>query len=169
RVHFRSRVRITAGIGKRRGLADGLPSNSSSISGSPSSSISAPLRTHTTASSKGWGPLGGRVGLMVPQAAVPKPRGHSVRVDKNGRRKHARKALNSGAANERTRLTTSMNRPSYTSNRSEEDRAQQRREQMVDQAFGPWPKRLLNRHWWWWRLEPLVCCFCVCGHLDDAE
>ncbi|KAF8845555.1 hypothetical protein BDN67DRAFT_467880 [Paxillus ammoniavirescens] len=116
---------------------------------------------------------------MVSQAAVPQPRGHTVRVDnglKNGRRKHARTSLESRTADERTRLMTSMNPPSYTTNRSEEDlcqedskRARQRREQMIDQTFGIWPKRLLNRHWWWWQLEPLVCCFCVCGHLDEGE
>ncbi|KAF9229807.1 hypothetical protein BS17DRAFT_41743 [Gyrodon lividus] len=180
RVHFRSRVRITAGIGRRRRLSDvGLSSNASSISGSPASSISAPLRTHNTASSKGWGPLGSRVSLLASQTAVPQTPGRTVCMDdgvRHGRRKHSRSSCDYGTVDERTRLATSANGGSYTANRSEGDsrqrdseRGRQRREQIVDQAFGKWPGRLLNRHWWWWQLEPIVCCFCLCGDSDEGE
>ncbi|KAK7688088.1 hypothetical protein QCA50_008458 [Cerrena zonata] len=65
RVRFRSRVRITSGLPRHRHSAsnpDGHPisSTSSSASGSPSSSISAPLRWQADENTT-WGPLGRRL------------------------------------------------------------------------------------------------------------
>ncbi|KAF8139790.1 hypothetical protein EV363DRAFT_309588 [Boletus edulis] len=174
RVRFRSRVRISAGIGRRR-FSDGFSSNTSSTSGSTSSSISAPLRTHYTGSN-GWGPLGSRMKLLASQ---PSPITACQDDDANGAGAkngdvsgggHGRSArfLNDGA-DEHTRLLTSATRHSYAGmyvhnscNDDVSEREQERwwREQLVDEVFGRWPRRLFNRHWWWWHLEPIVCCLC---------
>ncbi|KAG6333970.1 hypothetical protein ID866_5121 [Astraeus odoratus] len=175
RVHFRSRVRITAGIGRRRRLSDGLSSSASSLSGSPSSSISAPLRTPDSEGSKGWGPLGRRVSLLASQPGHGR-RQPSLNGNGNGdgngktlRRKYSSSL--SECADERTRLVSFYNGYSYTADPGRMDpRAECEhlwRERVVDATFGQWPWRLLNRHWWWWQVEPIVCCFCICGDPDE--
>lgn len=169
RVRFRSRVRITAGMRRRR-LSDGLPSGASSISGSPCSSISAPLRSANAASSKGWGPLGQRVSILASQNYTSEP------SSPTGRRK-IRHGSNPpepyhSPVNEHTSLLRPPCRYSYArayneDNTGDED-VERQREHVIDEAFGKWPGRLLNHHWWWWQLESLLCCFCVdCS--DDEE
>ncbi|KAJ3556511.1 hypothetical protein NP233_g11958 [Leucocoprinus birnbaumii] len=97
RIRFRSRVRITSGLNRyRHSSTRGIDSNnntlrslsggadsyycytpSSSISGSPSSSISAPLRSRTDdeADRPGWGPLGQRVNMLAKKKNRMKKRG----------------------------------------------------------------------------------------------
>ncbi|KAH7884010.1 hypothetical protein F5I97DRAFT_1634144 [Phlebopus sp. FC_14] len=137
RVRFRSRVRITGGVGRRRRLSEGLSSGASSISGSPSSSISAPLRTSTTSSTQGWRPLGRRPSLD---------------------------------ADERSRLLTTPRHYRTTSQSANVVLTEvEWREQVIEEAFGKWPRRLLNAHWWWRQLEPIMCCFCICGDPDARD
>lgn len=163
RVRFRSRVRISAG--RRRRHSDGLlPSSASSVSGSPSSSISAPLRTHYTGNN-GWGTLGMRVSnLSSSQTASHPPspsRGEHVNGGKGsggGERNAWRQWLPphifiDDAVDEHTHLMTSARPSSYLGNRYAHDsvhddveRERQWREQLMDQVFGKWPARLLNRH-----------------------
>ncbi|KAH0838709.1 hypothetical protein J3R83DRAFT_7039, partial [Lanmaoa asiatica] len=178
RVRFRSRVRISAGMGRRQRLSDGLSSTASSISGSPSSSISAPLRTHHTGNN-GWVPLGGRVNLLASPAAPVAPRRSEYASSgkgngsgsgyENARKRSARSSqvFLDDDVDEHTHLMTSATRHSYVENQQAHDRyhddgERERwwREQLVDEVFGKWPGRLLNRHWWWWHLEPILCCFC---------
>ena len=157
-VRFRSRVRISAGIGRRFRLSDGLPSNASSISGSPSSSISAPLRTHYTGNNS-WGSLGSRVKLSASQDedANGGKRNSSGSGDANARRRRARSPSWTflDHADEHTHLLTYATslRHSYVGNRytydcyhDEAERERWWRERLVDEAFGKWPGRLLNRH-----------------------
>ena len=155
-VRFRSRVRISAGIGRRFRLSDGLSSNASSISGSPSSSISAPLRTHYTGNN-GWGPLGSRVKLSAPQGedANGGKGDSSRRGGGNARRRRARSSwmFLDADADEHTHLLTYATGYSYVGNRDARDccrddaeRERWWRERLVDKAFGKWPGRLLNRH-----------------------
>ncbi|KAH7926199.1 hypothetical protein BV22DRAFT_1046234 [Leucogyrophana mollusca] len=173
RVHFRSRVRITSGLRHRR-LSDGLASSASSISGSPSSSISAPLRSHTTVSAKGWGPLGQRVSLLTAQHHAPDtnsplaPGNHRHDDRRRHRRRH--KVDPQLDADEHTRLIPSSQRHLYTEEDIEDDEDEERRwrAQVIDEVFGTWPGRLLNRHWWWWQLEPIVCCICIdCSEVEE--
>lgn len=93
RIRFRPRVRITSGLTRhRQSLVPGAESRtstirsrndddgyfcytpSSSISGSPSSSISAPLRSRTDdeADRPGWGPLGQRVSMLAKKNRMKK-------------------------------------------------------------------------------------------------
>jgi len=172
----------------RRRLSDGQPSAASSISGSPCSSISAPLRSANAASSKGWGPLGQRVSILASQSYASEP-------SPDDRRKTRPKIDPSESyhspVNEHTPLMRSPCRYSYARGYNEDDsvdddaeRERERRERMIDESFGKWPGRLLNRHvrsqlltqrgllmffqWWWWQLEPLVCCLCVdCTDVEE--
>lgn len=155
RVRFRSRVRITSGLNRHR-ISAYLKSQhncseyahdqehcslsrSSSLSGSPSSSISAPLhsRADEETGKPGWGPLGQRVNLF----------------SQNSRRKRAKvrqgSFLNQGVTNERTSLMqNSRLRPSYvngeTPDLSSDD--EQRLSNEIDNVFGRFPRRLLNPH-----------------------
>lgn len=169
RVHFRSRVRITAGMRRRR-LSDGLPSGASSISGSPCSSISAPLRSANAASSKGWGPLGQRVSLLASQNYASEP------SSPTGRRKIRHGSLPPetyhSPVNEHTPLLRPPCRYSYARGHNEDiigdEVVERRREHVIDETFGKWPGRLLNRHWWWWQLELFFCCLCVdCSDVEE--
>ncbi|KAI6133869.1 hypothetical protein EV401DRAFT_1848198, partial [Pisolithus croceorrhizus] len=186
RVRFRSRVRITAGVRRHRRLSDGLSSNASSVSGSPSSSISAPLRTHDDNSegSKGWGPLGRRVNCLVSQGTGARRSRTGAKDAGSGK---SRKMYSSLAepADERSHLVSFYTGYLYTTVDRNEVRhpdhnvecEQLRRGQVIDATFGEWPWRLLNRHslititvhpqWWWWQLEPIVCCFYLCDDTDD--
>jgi len=181
RVRFRSRVRISAGMSRRRRLSDGIYSSASSVSSS--SSISAPLRTHPTGKN-GWGTLGSRVNpLSSPHAAAPVHgsqyanggKGHDDAGDEYGnpRTPSARSSLSflDDDVNERTHLVTTATTRPYVRDRyahdwylSERERERRWREQLMDEAFGKWPGRLLNRHWWWWHVEPVLCFLC-----DDPE
>jgi len=189
RVHFRSRVRITSGFHNHRhtrswhdiGPDAPCPSHSSSRSGSPSSSISAPLRSHPNIDNKsdsGWGPLGQRVSFLVSRQRAAREK---ETVKRQQRRAKVGLALSYDQPdayrrrpNERTPLANSPMRSSYVERYAEgeddqgcaEDGADDARlSREIDLLFGKWPGRLLNHHWWWWQLEPLFCGHC----LDDSE
>ena len=145
-------------MGRQRRHSDGLSSNASSISSSPSSSISAPLRTHYTGNNV-WGPLGSRVKLAAPPAtSFPQNRGEDANGGKGDGRARRRRARPpciylDDDVGERTHLLAYATRHSYVGSRYVHDwyyhdaeRERQWREQLVDQAFGKWPARLLNRH-----------------------
>lgn len=161
-------MRISAGIGRRgRGRSDGLSSNASSISGSPSSSISVPLRTHYTGEN-GWGTLGSRVKFSAWQNASVSPcqddamdggKGSFVwngDGDMRTRRGRSSWTVLDDDADEHTHLLTSASRHSYAyvgryscdSYHEDRERELERRlrQQLVDEAFGKWPGRLLNQH-----------------------
>ncbi|KAK0446485.1 uncharacterized protein EV420DRAFT_1570824 [Desarmillaria tabescens] len=144
-VRFRSRVRITSGLPRRR-AADRITPDSS-LSSSPSSSISAPLRCRehdVNTDSSPWSPLGQRVKQM---SQGPRARQRQV-------------AANGFDPDERSPLMIPSRR-FYSIEEDEhynyfaylDDETRLNRE--IDLAFGTWPGRLLNRHWWWWHLEPL--------------
>jgi len=156
RVRFRSRVRITSGLHHhhRRRV-----STSSSLTSSPSSSISAPLRSPGT-ETPGWGTLGQRVGIFAFS-------------NKQGGASHNKRRSRQGVAGEPTERTSLLfsTPPSYTdgdsyndengesyNSESDEEAILSRQ---IDNIFGKWPGRLLNRHWWWWQLEPVLCCGCL--------
>jgi len=178
RVRFRPRVRITSGLNHHRRRQHQTMENhqdyltytpSSSISGSPSSSISAPLRTplDEEVGKPGWGTLGQRVALFAKQRQYP---GKTTRQQPEGC------LIAKGDASigtERTPLLKpslhfilsrdSRLRYLYHDSSDEEDTSR-----LIDQTFGPWPTRLLNHHWWWWQLEPLTTCRC-CHDYDGDE
>ncbi|KIK18646.1 hypothetical protein PISMIDRAFT_179454 [Pisolithus microcarpus 441] len=160
RVRFRSRVRITAGVRRHRRLSDGLSSNASSVSGSPSSSISAPLRTHDDNSdgSKGWGPLGRRVNFLASQGTGARRSRTGAKDTGSGKSRKMYSSSLAGSVDERSHLVSFYTGYLYTTVGHNE---------VIDATFGEWPWRLLNRHWWWWQLEPIVCCFYLCNDTDD--
>ncbi|KZP15208.1 hypothetical protein FIBSPDRAFT_867488 [Athelia psychrophila] len=185
RVHFRSRVRITSGIGRqhRRSQPDirGIDSSDfypSSRSGSPSSSISAPLRSPTDEDTSPWGTLGQRVGLMALQkkikGASPQRRRHlpipPSRRHNEYRHRHALSADDGDAeqVDERTPLRGSFRRSvayAYAEGEGvreddilDDDSDDERLSAEIDEVFGKFPGRLLNHHYWWFQLEPILCC-----------
>lgn len=177
RVRFRSRVRITAGVRRHRRLSDGLSSNASSVSGSPSSSISAPLRTHDDNSdgSKGWGPLGRRVNFLASQGTGARRSRTGAKDTGSGKSRKMYSSSLAGSVDERSHLVSFYTGYLYTTVGHNEvchpdqnvECEQLRTGQVIDATFGEWPWRLLNRHWWWWQLEPIVCCFYLCNDTDD--
>lgn len=178
RVRFRSRVRITAGVRRHRRLSDGLSSSASSISGSPSSSISAPLRTHddNSGGSKGWGPLGRRVNLLASQVTQERRSRAGVKVNGSGKPRKMYSSSLADSVDERSHLvsfytgylyTTTVGRGGMCHLDQNVECEQLRRGQTTGASFGEWPWRLLNRHWWWWQLEPIVCCFYLCDDTED--
>lgn len=144
RVRFRSRVRITSGIGhKRKG-----DSAYSSRSGSPSSSISAPLRYHANEENNGWGTLGQRVGIL----GLQKKTNGSPERARRQRRKRADPIAPAESVDERAPLRGSFYR-SYTEGEGaqeedilDEDSDDERLSQEIDDVFGTFPGRLLNYH-----------------------
>ncbi|KAI6022575.1 hypothetical protein EDC04DRAFT_335684 [Pisolithus marmoratus] len=172
RVRFRSRVRITAGVHRPRRLSDGLSSNASSVSGSPSSSISAPLRTHDDSyeGSKGWGPLGRRVSLLASTQARRSRAG--ARENASGKSRKIYPSSLADSTGERSHLYTGyfytpVTRSEVHHRNQNVECEQMRRGQVINATFGEWPWRLLNRHWWWWQLEPILCCFYLCENMGD--
>ncbi|KAJ6519248.1 hypothetical protein C8R45DRAFT_15952 [Mycena sanguinolenta] len=146
RVHFRSRVRITSGL-----------HHASSLSSSPSSSISAPLRAPLTEadSTPGWGTLGQRVGLF----AVSNRLAAEARSAKHRARRRAGLGLVPG---EHSALLGDRLPPRrYDGNSEEECDDESLLSRQIDLVFGKWPGRLLNHHWWWWNLQPILCCGCL--------
>lgn len=156
RVHFRPRVRITSGLhsGSRARNLDGWCGNSTvengintantSASGSPSSSISAPLRYQADENNV-LGPLGKRI--------------NSLAQTRNKRKRQLRRGANIGSSvSERTPFLPASECgpvPDYTRRRRErgwrgsdsedEDYANRlKREEEI--MFGRWPWRLFNRH-----------------------
>ncbi|KAJ6501424.1 hypothetical protein C8R47DRAFT_1107306 [Mycena vitilis] len=162
RVRFRSRVRITSGLHHR-------PTASSSLSSSPSSSISAPLRSPPTEDNctPGWGTLGTRVGLFA------------ISNRQAAQKRHARRRQNGRAPDEASALLGDPPQPGYDGHPDSDDddmRYDSDEEcyddeallsHQIDLVFGKWPGRLLNRQWWWWQLQPIVCCGCLDEH--DGE
>jgi hypothetical protein len=146
-VHFRSRVRISSGFSRRRrqhllSRQDAFISISSdsSLSGSPSSSISAPLRSCSDdeANKPGWGPLGQRVSLLAHKSRQQRRRslprqGHDARV----------------IPNDRTPLRPSSPLTAYVEGEdayAETNQSDRERRREIDAAFGTWPRRLVNIH-----------------------
>jgi hypothetical protein len=141
-VRFRSRVRITSGIhahreSKSQGPFDDELDVGSSLSSSPSSSISAPLRLRRDSDDNAaWAPLGRRVGLLSSERQRKKQRSLGM-PDEQGVR-----------VNERTPLVGSPLTPNsriedpYDSDEEEESLYAQE----IDKTFGPLPGRLLNHH-----------------------
>lgn len=148
-------------MSRRRRLSDGISSSASSVSSS--SSISAPLRTHPTGKN-GWGTLGSRVNpLSSSHAAAPVHGSHYANGGKdhddagneygNPRTPRARSSLSflDDDVNEQTHLVTTASTSSYVRDahdryHSEGERERWWRKQLMDEAFGRWPGRLLNRH-----------------------
>jgi len=216
-IRFRSRVRITSGVHHKNphrpvsstktdanvdsasshpsGLVDASEADvtGSSLSSSPSSSISAPIRFREDESTASrWGPLGQRVRLFVSQQKTqPSPRysfrGQEARslvhgtdvnagpsssltaVDSGSSRTHERTPL-FGPQRQRQRQRQYKPNPVVDEDESLDDletynahRARSNNE--IDVVFGKWPGRLLNRHWWWWQMKPIVCC----NYADDDE
>lgn len=147
RVRFRSRVRITSGFNRHRRVSDpgGISSTRSS---SPSSSISAPLRTHTDSRTTTWGTLGQRVGLL----SLQKKTIGSPQLQQR-QRKRIRPMTSNDNIDERTPLRGSSNLPTYQDGESiqagdisDEDEGDDRLSEEVDEIFGKFPGRLLNYH-----------------------
>jgi hypothetical protein len=179
RVRFRSRVRITSGFSHHRRKSD----VGSSRSGSPSSSISAPLRSHSDGSTNTWGTLGQRVGLLALQ--------RKIMGSPKAQQRQKGQVAPSEHVDERTPLRNSFNHSSYVEgeggqdgNIFDEDSDDERLSRDVDEVFGKFPGRLLNHHvsssplpvrtrqptnrhghqWWYWQLEPIICCHYLCCH-----
>lgn len=156
RVHFRSRVRITSGLHSsgrsrnrdgtnRNSTADhGIETANTSASGSPSSSISAPLRYQADENNV-LGPLGKRI--------------NSLAQTRNKRNGQLRRAANVGSpASERTPFLRASEYgpvPNYTRQRRERGRmgsegegedstSGPKREEEI--MLGRWPWRMFNRH-----------------------
>ncbi|KAJ3510382.1 hypothetical protein NLJ89_g4703 [Agrocybe chaxingu] len=157
RVRFRSRVRITSGFSRHRHRQDGQDylslTPSSSHSGSPSSSISAPLRSHPEdeVAKPGWGTLGQRVSLLAQGGSLrKKQRREAEMYAKNIERGMVVAANVNGRMNERTALLSASAVPLYINgevngiagNSSLDEEASISRE--VDLIFGPWPNRIFK-------------------------
>lgn len=151
RVRFRSRVRITSGLHHKSYSEQNYASltPSSSISGSRSSSISAPLRTQAEdeASKPGWGTLGQRVSILAQRNADRRFKFHQQRGHLGALPSQHGPGDSGGlVANERTPLAGSSLPSSYVHgemiDREIFDSETLSRE--VDLVFGSWPSRLLN-------------------------
>ena len=173
RVRFRSRVRITSGLRRSRHASDPTanpahPSPSSSASGSPSSSISAPLRWQADENAA-WGPLGRRLSAYAHQNGWQKrvPTAPRSQLRNSGARQQPQPK---SKMDERTPLIRPGRHVAYvdagldgggeadderliegefeSDDETEPDGALRaaalKREE--DAVFGPWPWRLLNRH-----------------------
>lgn len=207
RIRFRSRVRITSGIHRPRHTATNTTSvggnsqtstirsvagegnyyfltPSSSISGSPSSSISAPLRSRTDdeADRPGWGPLGQRVSLLAKKS---KTKNQGCHDDQGWGRRVRTKGLPIGVLpgpihpNETSPLLIHPPRIKRVDRAGEQSQRRKRAccysgsgtasgklsSEEVDEVFGKWPNRTLNFQWWKWHAEAFVCCRC----LDESD
>ena len=154
KVHFRSRVRITSGLhsssrsrnrngaGRNSIVDDGIGTANTSASGSPSSSISAPLRYQADENNV-LGPLGKRI--------------NSLALTRNKRNEQLRRASVGSSVSERTPFLRASEHgpvPDYTHQRRERGRIASesddegsarglKREE--DIIFGRWPWRVFNR------------------------
>jgi len=154
KVHFRSRVRITSGLhsssrsrnrngtGRNSTVDDGIGTANTSASGSPSSSISAPLRYQADENNV-LGPLGKRI--------------NSLALTRNKRNEQLRRASVGSSVSERTPFLRASEHgpvPDYTHQRRERGRIASesddegsarglKREE--DIIFGRWPWRVFNR------------------------
>jgi len=169
RVRFRSRVRITSGLNHYRHRsqqdqhhqpgADYLSlSPASSVPGSPSSSISVPLRTQTDeqVGKPGWGTLGQRVSLFAMERK---------------RIREQRKRLGLGASSLRKGVERASVIPYAGTNEVSEETPlllsdSAREDQAMSRVIRPWPGGMIFViQWWWWHVEPIICC-CL---TDDDE
>lgn len=185
KVHFRSRVRITSGlrsssrsrnrngIGRNSTADDEIRTANTSASGSPSSSISAPLR-YQADENNFLGPLGKRI--------------NSLALTRNKRNEQLRRTNIGSSVSERTpfiRASECGPVPDYTHRRRERGRIASenddedfarglKREEEI--MFGRWPWRAFNRRasttvqppgqvsdtlfvqWWAYQCEPIFCC-----------
>ncbi|KXN89816.1 hypothetical protein AN958_04820 [Leucoagaricus sp. SymC.cos] len=201
RIRFRSRVRITSGLNRhRRSKNPSFPNPgsrtdtlqtanddggyfcytpSSSISGSPSSSISAPLhsRTDDEADRPGWGPLGQRVSLLTKKSQMRKQsmssEDHRPWLDHS----HAQDLSASRGRPGPTEASPLLMSPSGVPGSGRCARGRPRKRscycsscgssrgalspEEVDQTYGKWPSRILNYQWWWWQAEGVICCRCL--------
>lgn len=155
KVHFRSRVRITSGLhsssrsrnrsgtGRNSIVDDGIGTANTSASGSPSSSISAPLRYQADENNV-LGPLGKRI--------------NSLALTRNRRGGQLRRTSIGSSVSERTpflRASEYRPVPDYTHQRrdrgriasegDDEDLARGLKGE-EDIIFGRWPWRIFNRH-----------------------
>ena len=202
RVRFRSRVRIASGRNRHRHSLQGVDylspdySSDSSISGSPSSSISVPLRTPTDeqVGKPGWGTLGQRVSLFA-KGQMERSRRREQRERLGLGASSFRKGIERGRGEplvipyyaqitEESPLLLSSARNGSCSNLTRENEASQLARE-IDLVFGPWPGRLANHHvsfiavltlnpltrflqWWWWQVESIICCRCVSDFDDEG-
>lgn len=197
RVRFRSRVRIASGLNRHRHSLEGVDylsySPESSISGSPSSSISVPLRTpiDEQVGKPGWGTLGQRVSMFAKgQMERRSRREQKERLGLGAssfRKRGERGALiipYYAQITEETPLLLSSARNGSCPDLTRDDEASQLARE-IDMVFGPWPGRLANHHvsfipvltptpltrflqWWWWQVESIICCRCVSDFDDEG-
>lgn len=149
RVRFRSRVRITSGLHHKSNSGQDYASltPSSSISGSPSSSISAPLRTQAEdeASKPGWGTLGQRVSILARRNAERRSKLHQQREHPGALpSQHGVLADDGLVSNERTPLAGSSLPSSYLGEVMDRETYDEALSREIDLVFGSWPSRLLN-------------------------
>ena len=163
RVRFRSRVRIASGLNRHRHSLQGVDylsadySPESSVPGSPSSSISVPLRTHTDeqVGKPGWGTLGQRVSLFA-KGQMGRSRRREQRERLGLGTSSFRKGVERGRGGtlvipyyaqitEETPLLLSSARNGSCSELTREGEASQLTRD-IDMVFGPWPGRLANHH-----------------------
>ncbi|EIN13238.1 hypothetical protein PUNSTDRAFT_128925 [Punctularia strigosozonata HHB-11173 SS5] len=173
-VRFRSRVRIASGIPRERRGSYGADS---AASDSPSSSISAPLRR-----ASGGGEDDPRASyakrLLAMTVAARQKRAAAAAaadVEEGGRRA----AVGTPAPGRRRRtfderdaLRRGPRRRPYVCDVDEDDEVEEesdteeaRRKSEEEIVFGPWSRRIFDRHWWRWKIES-VTCWC-CNDDDD--
>jgi hypothetical protein len=151
KVRFRSRVRIASGLNRHRHTqqqgVDYLSSDfspTSSISTSPSSSISVPLRPHSDeqVGKPGWGTLGQRVSMFAKGNIERRNREQRVQlglgassfgVERGGVR--GGEALVVPCYTQVDEETPLLSRPRNTNSDSARE---------IDKTFGTWPGRLTN-------------------------
>ncbi|KAF7367415.1 hypothetical protein MSAN_00804100 [Mycena sanguinolenta] len=123
--------------------------------GSPSSSISAPLRAPLTEadSTPGWGTLGQRVGLFAVS--------NRLAAEARNAKHHARRRAGLVPGEHSALLGDRLPPRRYDGNSEEERDDEALLSRQIDLVFGKWPWRLLNHHWWWWQLQPILCCGCL--------
>lgn len=154
KVHFRSRVRITSGLhssgrsrnrdgtGRDSTFEDGIDTANTSASGSPSSSISAPLRYQADENNV-LGPLGKRI--------------NSLAQARNKRNGQLRRAAGSSVSERTPFLRASEYGPipdytrqrrerSWVSGESEDESPANGLKREEEVMFGRWPWRVFNRH-----------------------
>ncbi|KAF5313291.1 hypothetical protein D9619_003062 [Psilocybe cf. subviscida] len=161
RVRFRSRVRITSGLRRHRHSSQDqhdfltFSTASSSRSGSPSSSISAPLRSQAEddVGKPGWGTLGQRVSLLAQgnaQRRTARDQRRRTLLTKYGTiEPNSYDSLNGVRVNEQTPLIHSSLPVRYLMRSTILDGPQAESsalEREIDLVFGPWPARLWNHH-----------------------
>lgn len=159
RVRFRSRVRITSGLRRSKHMGNPTSTPSSSASGSPSSSISAPIRWQADENGA-WGPLGRRLsayaqangksrrspGLL--RAHQPQPRAkmdERTPLIKPGRHiAYVDSGLDGGGEADDERVGDGEDTDEEADEESMLRASALKREE--EATFGKWPWRLFNRH-----------------------